>query len=273
MTGLKLRIQRHYDVATPLYRQLWGEHIHHGFWKDGNETKEIAQEQLIELLAREAELRQDARVLDIGCGFGGSAKYLAQRFQSRVVGVTISFTQASAAISLNQNIEPQPLFVQMDAEQLGVSGTFDVVWCVESISHLCEKMLFFRKVCDLLSPRGRVAIIDWFKADDVSPANEARYIRPIADYMLAPDLRTVRDYVAMLSTTGFRVIKSQDISASVSRTWEVCLKFADLPEVVSFAAGNGADFVSFLKGFSAMREGFRSRTFHCELLVAEKLDV
>ena len=67
---LKTRIQRHYDVAAPLYRRLWGLHIHHGYWQNGTETKEAAQEQLVKVLAANAEIRNGSRILDVGCGFG-----------------------------------------------------------------------------------------------------------------------------------------------------------------------------------------------------------
>jgi tocopherol O-methyltransferase len=50
-TDLKSRIQRHYDVAAPLYRTLWGLHVHHGYWQDETNTKEVAQEKLVEVLA------------------------------------------------------------------------------------------------------------------------------------------------------------------------------------------------------------------------------
>src|ERR1041384_1261601 len=79
-TDLKSRIQRHYDIATPLYFSFWGVHIHHGYWRTGTEAKDVAQEQLIALMAAAAGIRQGDRILDVGCGFGGSALYLAEKF-------------------------------------------------------------------------------------------------------------------------------------------------------------------------------------------------
>ena len=45
------RVIEHYDLLSPYYRSLWGEHLHHGYWIRGDETKERAQLQLIEHLA------------------------------------------------------------------------------------------------------------------------------------------------------------------------------------------------------------------------------
>src|SRR5688500_13850571 len=88
--ALKATIREHYDRASPLYRDLWGIHLHHGYWVDGTETKELAQEQLIELLVSRAAIPNDSRILDIGCGIGGTAVYLAERHGMRVTGITIS---------------------------------------------------------------------------------------------------------------------------------------------------------------------------------------
>ena len=73
----KRAIQRHYDLSTLFYRLLWGPHIHHGLW-NGNESAAQAQRQLTETLAARANLRSGERVLDVGCGMGGSAIHLAK---------------------------------------------------------------------------------------------------------------------------------------------------------------------------------------------------
>src|SRR5437870_12515549 len=94
-TELKTRIQRHYDVAAPLYRRLWGLHIHHGSWPDGTETKEAAQEQLVKLLAANADIRNGSRILDVGGGFGSSASYLPQHARARVIGINTAHAQVA----------------------------------------------------------------------------------------------------------------------------------------------------------------------------------
>ena len=66
----KEKIRNHYDLVSPYYLALWGEHLHHGYWIHGDEPKEKAQLQLIEHLARAANLPPDCQILDVGCGFG-----------------------------------------------------------------------------------------------------------------------------------------------------------------------------------------------------------
>ena len=158
---LKTRIQRHYDVAAPLYRRLWGLHIHHGYWQDGTETKEAAQEQLVKVLAANADIRNGSRILDVGCGFGASAKYLAQHFRARVIGINISQAQLHVAKSIAIDCDPRPDFVVADAEYPGIAGEFDLLWSIEAISHLPHRRDCLDQLVELLVHNGRVAIIDW----------------------------------------------------------------------------------------------------------------
>ena len=93
----KTKIIRHYNVVSPYYRSLWGAHLHHGFWQDGNETPVEAQTALTEELIRRANLAQGVRILDVGCGMGGSSIHLAKKLKALVTGITISPVQLDMA--------------------------------------------------------------------------------------------------------------------------------------------------------------------------------
>src|SRR3954468_9588627 len=89
-------IRDHYDQLSPLYRRFWGEHIHHGFWRD-RETAAEAQANLTRELAARAKITEGEHVLDVGCGLGGSAFLLADEYACRVEGISISPKQVAAA--------------------------------------------------------------------------------------------------------------------------------------------------------------------------------
>src|SRR5688572_16706532 len=89
-------IREHYDQLSPLYRTFWGEHIHHGFWRN-DETAAEAQANLTRELAVRAGVAGGERVLDVGCGLGGSALLLAADYGCRVEGISISPKQVVAA--------------------------------------------------------------------------------------------------------------------------------------------------------------------------------
>src|ERR1700741_1087262 len=93
----KDRVRKHYERVSPYYQILWGEHLHHGYWIRGDESKERAQQQLIEHLARVAKIKRGKRILDIGCGFGASSLYLAKELDAEATGITISKIQLDVA--------------------------------------------------------------------------------------------------------------------------------------------------------------------------------
>ncbi len=85
------QIQQFYDASSGLWEQVWGEHMHHGYYgPDGNLKKERRQAQidLIEELLdwagtpSETQLSEPYNILDVGCGIGGSTLYLTEKFSS-----------------------------------------------------------------------------------------------------------------------------------------------------------------------------------------------
>ena len=111
----KHKIIEHYDTVSPYYRSLWGEHLHHGYWIRGDESKEKAQLQLIEHLAQLANVKPSSDILDIGCGFGASSLYLAKRYDASVTGITISNVQVEMAIKAAAAEQLDAKFLLMDA--------------------------------------------------------------------------------------------------------------------------------------------------------------
>jgi tocopherol O-methyltransferase len=116
-------IRSHYNLATPFYRLLWGRHIHHGLW-EGSESPAEAQLKLTQTLVREAGIRGGERVLDVGCGMGGSSIYLAKTLGCDVTGVTLSPVQrgwAAMAARLN-GVGRKTRFLATDAETVQLAS-------------------------------------------------------------------------------------------------------------------------------------------------------
>src|SRR4029077_6144298 len=93
----KHKIVEHYDAISPYYRALWGEHLHHGYWIRGDESKETAQLQLVEHLAQAPNTQPNSKILDIGAGSGASSIYLACKYRAQAIGITISPPQVEVA--------------------------------------------------------------------------------------------------------------------------------------------------------------------------------
>ncbi|KAK0635756.1 S-adenosyl-L-methionine-dependent methyltransferase [Bombardia bombarda] len=106
MQALKDRIKKHYDLASDYYLNLWGEHIHHGYWateqSKATDSKEEAQINLIRLLLDISQLAPGSHVLDVGCGIGGTSRFLASQLGCTVTGITISGKQVEMATRLTK---------------------------------------------------------------------------------------------------------------------------------------------------------------------------
>lgn len=266
----KEQIREHYDVMSPYYQELWGEHIHHGYWIRGDESKEEAQVQLIERLAQAAGIRRGCKILDVGCGLGGSSIYLAKGFQADVTGITISPVQVEMAkrAAVEQNVDAR--FLLMDAEALDFEWCFDVVWSVEAISHLQDVAGFFASAARFLRAGGIMAITDWFRDANPRGAEDQKFIAPIEESMMVK-LCTMMEYREWMGASGLRVVHSEVLNQQCARTWDLCLDIIKDKKLWELAARHGPEFLTFLKGFRAMRAAFASGTFVYGMLVAQKL--
>jgi cyclopropane fatty-acyl-phospholipid synthase-like methyltransferase len=118
-----------------------GDSVHHGYWITNDESKEQAQVQLMDLLAEVGQVQSGSRVLDVGCGVGGTGRYLVQRKGCQVRGITLSEHQVETGRRLNEKAgvtEDQLHLSRLDAETIGSQddlGLFDVVWICEALSH------------------------------------------------------------------------------------------------------------------------------------------
>ncbi|GAP83836.2 putative tocopherol O-methyltransferase [Rosellinia necatrix] len=303
-TSLKARIKEHYEIASDYYYSLWGQHIHHGYFKSPTETKEEAQVNLIKYLLEISDLPQGANVLDVGCGIGGTSRFLAKEHACSVTGLTISKRQVELARKLTRaevssmasgagaSTSPDGgvgeyssggscRFIELDAEEMlehfssaGKPAThFDAVWISEALSHFPDKPLFFRSASALLLSSGssRLVIADWFKAPDLSPEQEKNDIQPIEDGMLLPQLCTADQYVEMARDAGLKVRQGPiDISSDVAKTWDISWELVSSPSLWLFAISQGRDGLAFLQAFRAMRRGYANGTFRYAIMCFEK---
>ncbi|KAL9019554.1 MAG: hypothetical protein Q9185_003174 [Variospora sp. 1 TL-2023] len=290
--ALKGRIRHHYELASEYYYSLWGEHLHHGYFLDPADTKERAQTRLVELLLDRARLEKGSNVLDVGCGMGGTSRYLAKHHGCNVTGVTISEKQVEMAVRLTMDeagvhvtskVAGDPIklaagsarFLELDAEELRQHfpepGTFDCVWISEAMSHLPEKKLFFQNAARLLTTNGKLVIADWFKAENLTLEQLEADIKPIEDGMLLPPLCTQTQYTQLGKEVGLQVFsESLDISSDVAKTWDISWSLIQSPALWAFAFSQGRDGIAFLQAFRAMRRGYANGAFRYAVMVFQK---
>lgn len=268
----KVRVREHYDRMSPYYHSLWGEHIHHGYWIRGDESKETAQAQLTEHLAQAAGVEPYARILDVGCGFGASSIYLARRYGAKATGITISTVQVEMANKAAATAGVDARFLLMDAEAMTFDKSFDVVWSVESISHYQDIPRFFTSAATLLKPGGTLAITDWFKRKGLTPLEHKKFLHRLEHGMMV-ELQTMEDYAGYMAAAGLKVVRREMLNENCAKTWDFCLDIIKDKSLWGLAAQYGPAFLRFLRAFKDMRAGFASGNFIYGLMVAKKPEV
>lgn len=265
-------VRNHYDRLSILYRTLWGEHIHHGYWEN-RESVVRAQVKLVERLAARACIPRGSHVLDIGCGIGGSALWLARNLHCSVVGLTISPVQARMASDRARalGLESRARFKVGDANRLHFDAeSFDVVWVVECSEHLADKACFIASCARVLKPGGVLALCAWLTADSQGRPEDTCLVAEVCRGMLCPHLATMRDYTNWMRDGGFTRIEAEDITRRVEKTWVHCAALIRRPEVQALLGVSDEGTRRFVQAFPAIRQAYAEGAMAYGLFVATK---
>jgi MPBQ/MSBQ methyltransferase len=196
-----------YDSWTQdkLLERLWGEHIHLGFYPpnkniDFREAKVQLVHELVSWSGLD-KLPRGSRVLDVGCGIGGSSRILANYYGFNVTGITISPAQVKRAKELTPN-ECKCNFKVMDALDLKFEeGSFDGVWSVEAGAHMNNKTEFADQMLRALRPGGYLALADWNSRDlQTQPPSmlEKIILKQLLEQWVHPKFMSIKDFSTIL---------------------------------------------------------------------------
>ncbi len=233
-TTLNQRIGHFYDRSTPIWLDTWGEHMHHGYYGvDGLARKDHRQAQvdLVEEMLHWGQVQQASRILDAGCGVGGSARYLAKRFGATALGLTLSPVQAEQARQYTQRADLQHSvhFQVRDMMTLGTDdGSFDLVWSMESAEHILDKQLLFNLFYERLAPGGKFLMATWCHRPTPPSlsGNEQGLLEKIYRLYHLPPMVARTQLVEYATAAGFTAVKSVDWSRSVAPFWKAVIHTA-----------------------------------------------
>ena len=145
--------RHHYDIGNDLFRLMLGKRMIYtsGYWDHASDLDQ-AQEAKLEIAACKLRLRPGMRVLDIGCGWGGTARFLAERYQVQVVGITVSGEQAKGARECCRGL---PVEIRLQ-DYRNVEGDFDRILSLGMFEHVGLKNYgtFMQMVRKHLEPAG-----------------------------------------------------------------------------------------------------------------------
>ncbi|GAB1538803.1 methyltransferase domain-containing protein [Scytonema sp. NUACC21] len=273
------QIQQFYDASSGLWEQVWGEHMHHGYYgADGFENKDRRQAQidLIEELLKWAGVQKAENILDVGCGIGGSSLYLAEKFHAKATGITLSPVQASRATQRAQELglSERAHFQVADAQAMPFDdNSFDLVWSLESGEHMPDKTKFMQECYRVLKPGGTLIMVTWcHRPIDNSPltVDEKKHLAEIYRVYCLPYVISLPEYEAIARQLGLQNIRTADWSKAVAPFWNVVIDSVFSLQAIWGLLVSGWNTIQAALSLGLMRQGYESGLVRFGLLCGNK---
>lgn len=204
-----------YFLVLRLWKH-WGKH--YGFFDRDHKTVEEAILNLNKVLAEKAEIHKGAKVLDAGCGVGGSSIWLAKNKDARVTGITIVEQECKKAKELARKykVGDKTEFLVRDYCNTGFpNSTFDLVWAIESVCHAEDKSNFLKEAIRILKPGGKLIVADGFQKKLSLTVEEQDIMHKWLSGWAVPNLATVNGFKDSMRKVGFKKIESEDVVKNI----------------------------------------------------------
>ena len=211
--------------ADNFYSRIWGgEDLHLGIYETGEESIFDASRRTIERMADHASgLDDGVHVLDLGAGFGGTARYLVKRYGCRVTALNISEAENERNRRMNreQGVADRIEVVDGSFEELPFEDErFDVVWSQDAFLHSSDRAGVLREASRVLASDGEFVFTDPMMADDCPPD----VLAPIFERLKLSSLGSPRFYQEAARAAGMDVVAFDDLSPHLARHYGAVLR-------------------------------------------------
>ncbi len=268
------KIANFWDQISEGWQMIWGPHIHHGYYDDSQFITPIkAQEKLIEKLANIVAIKSHDKILDVGCGMGGSSCYLAKKHQAIMTGITLSQKQVALA---TQQAQAEGLhnitFKIEDALSLKSleDNSFDIVWSLESCEQFFDKGLFFNQAYRVLKPGGKLMLATWCSSCDEYEGKFAQEYQKLCLAFDLPYMPTIEYYRKLFTTQNFLLDFSEDWSKFVKKSWDIGVSLLNAYSFLQLIKMGGWRGFRFAKQVKLMQMAFHQNRVKYGIFVACK---
>ncbi len=206
--------------ADNFYATVWGgEDIHVGSYQSKTEDIATASRRTVETMAQSIDVDSSMKVLDVGAGFGGAARYLSKTFGCKVTCLNLSEVENDRNRKLNdeQGLEDLIDVVDGSFEHLPFEdNAFDIIWSQDAFLHSGERVRVLEEVVRVLKPGGQIIFTDPMAADDCPSG----VLTPILNRLQLDTMASPEFYRTELSRLGFSQIEFNDQTSNLARHYQ-----------------------------------------------------
>lgn len=193
--------------ADTFYAEVWGgEDIHIGLYKNESEPIADASRRTVQKMAAKLGLTADSVVLDLGSGYGGSARFLASEFECHVRALNLSEVenQRNRDMNAEANLADKVEVIDGSFEEIPYpDNSVDVVWSQDAFLHSGDRRRVVEEIARVLRPGGQLIFTDPMASDNADP--EA--LQPILERIHLDDLGSPGFYQRELTELGFSPVE------------------------------------------------------------------
>ncbi len=215
-------IENYYDATRSHYSYFWklNEHhsLHYGYWDASIKNFSDALVRINEVMAERAGICDGVRILDAGCGEGGSVAWLAAHFKVDATGITLSRKQMLTGNDLlrRNNLNGQ-IEVQNFTQTNFPDQHFDVVWSIESVCHAENKREYLKEMFRILKPGGKIILADFFVRNELN-VSEQKSMDNWSHAWAVPAFESMERFSDFAKEVGFNNIEVQDITSHIEKS-------------------------------------------------------
>jgi tocopherol O-methyltransferase len=218
-------IVRYYDECQTDYEIVWhlNTHMcmHYGYWDDTTPNLRSSLSNMNTKLAAFAGIKSGDKVLDAGCGVGGSSIFLAKKFNCTTTGITLSEKQVACC---RQNANKHNITLQCSFERQNYlkttfpDDTFDIIWAIESVCYAPSKLDFLKEAFRILKPGGKLVVADFYETRENKAAEEIELLNKMSSSWSIQNFAVADDFWNQMHLSGFTNSKHTDVTHHVNKS-------------------------------------------------------